>query len=65
MTEEEQKRVKSWEYFRFVYPNELGGIEDPWDENFMLTKEASKIWTGVQKNTLVSTENLCEPTRMY
>ena len=49
LTEEQQKRVDAWEHSRFVYPNELGGIKDPWDENFMLTKEASKIWTGVQK----------------
>ena len=49
LTEEQQKRVDAWEHSRFVYPNELGGIKDPWDENFMLTKEASKIWKRVQK----------------
>ena len=47
--EKEQELVNAWEMLRFVYPNEIGGIENPYDEDFMLTKEASNAWKGVQK----------------
>ena len=45
----EQELVNAWERLRFAYPNEIGGIENPWDEDFMLTEEASNAWKGVQK----------------
>lgn len=47
--EKEQELVNAWEMLRFAYPNEIGGIENPWDEDFMLTEEASNAWKGVQK----------------
>ena len=47
--EKEQELVNAWEMLRFVYPNEIGGIENPCDEDFMLTKEGSNAWKGVRK----------------
>ena len=47
--EKEQELVNAWEMMRFAYPNEIGGIENPWDEGFTLNEEASKAWKGIQK----------------
>ena len=46
--EERRKRLPEvWERLKSQHPDEIGAIKDPWDENFMLTEEATNAYRKV------------------